>query len=397
MKSKGRALGAIVVGGCLASLGGLGPVRSIESWLSPLLLPLDAAVARWSPTPSSEELDLLHGPAKGAWDSWCQAVLGQTDSASPGHDALLVPVVRWRANQHELDLAVPPGAVHEGAIATHRGALLGVVTSLSEDTSIATVALLGHHAARPIAAEWALGEPGHGVQFLLTSGGRGDEGWSLKVEARSSSALPPPEEVVRTRDVAALGDTLPAGLLVGRMLGGNTEAPGGGRWYEAADTLRVLPLLDGQELAVVTIEVEPDAELPLRRAEAGLYASCRSPDAARLAAGSRAGLRAGDWVCQAGLFVGIVESVMPWAAVVDTRPPRTPLLVVSPDGTAVAAGQLRRTWPDGWEPQRGDLVATGHVGTDGLVVGTVGALDEDGFQIQRLLPDERLAVTVVGP
>jgi hypothetical protein len=202
---------------------------------------------------------------------------------------------------------------------------------------------------------------------------------------------------VRTRDVSALGDTLPAGLLVGRMQGGSTEAPGGGHWYDAAETLRVLPLIEPGELAVVTVEVEPGAELPLRRIAARLYGSCGASDAARLSGGSRDGLREGDWVCQSGLFVGIVTTVTPWNAVLDGRPPLAPLLVVSPDGSAMAAGQARTTWPAGWEPQRGDVVVTGHLGTGGLVVGTVGELDDEGFAIKRLLPDARLPVLAVGP
>lgn len=396
MKSQGRALGVIVVVASLASLGGVGPVRSLETWLTPLLLPLDRAVTRLQPAADPEALELLREPAKRAWESWCRAVLGETPTSAPGREALLVPVVARRAAEHEIDLAVPPAAVREGAIVTHRGALLGVVSGLSEAGDVATVALLGHHAARPVAAEWALGEPGHGVQFLLASAGRDDDGWSLKVEARSSSALPPPAELVHTRDVSALGDTLPAGLIVGRMLGGNTEAPGGGNWYDAADTLRVRPLIDGTTLAVVTVEVEPGASLPLRRGEARLYGSCRPGEAARLASGSSSGLRTGDWVCQAGLFVGIVETVTPWSAVVDGRAPATPLLVVAPDGSAMAAGQARESWPAGWEPQRGDLVATGHLAAGGLVVGTVGELDDEGFSVVRLTPDPRLPVTVVG-
>jgi hypothetical protein len=180
------------------------------------------------------------------------------------------------------------------------------------------------------------------------------------------------------------------------MLGGSAEAPGGGNWYDAADTLRVRPLLEGTTLAVVTVEVEPGAGLPLRRGEAHLYGSCRPGQAARLASGSSSGVKTGDWVCQAGLFVGIVETVTPWASVVDGRPPATPLLVVAPDGSAMAAGQAHESWPAGWEPQRGDLVATGHLAAGGLVVGTVGELDDEGFSIVRLTPDPRLPVTVVG-
>ena len=397
MKSKGRMLGAIVVAGCLASLGGSGPVRSLEAWASALLLPLDGTLVRLRPAVDGEPVEVLREPAKRAWERWCVAVLGEAPASAPGREALLVPVVSRREARHELDLAVPPGAVREGAVVTHRGALLGLVAGLSEDGALATVALLGHHSARPLAAEWDLGDPGKGVQFLLAPGGSDEGRWSLKVEARSSSALPPPDQLVRTRDVSALGDELPAGLLVGRMQGGSAEAPGGGHWYDAAETLRVQPLLDGASQAVVTVEVEPGAELPLRRAETRLLGSCRPGPSARLAAGSRAGLAPGDWVCQAGLFVGRVQTVTLLSAVVDCRPPDSPLLVVAPDGTAVAAGTARASWPPSWEPRPGDLVATGHVGAGGLVVGTVDALDDEGFTIARLAPDPRQAVTVVGP
>jgi hypothetical protein len=42
-------------------------------------------------------------------------------------------------------------------------------------------------------------------------------------------------------------------------------------------------------------------------------------------------------------------------------------------------------------------VATGHLGTGGLVLGTVARLTEGGLELNRLRPDPRLPVTVVGP
>src|SRR5262245_51489076 len=108
MKSQGRALGVIVVAASLASLGGVGPVRSLETWLTPLLLPLDRTLVSLRPAADPEALELLREPAKLAWESWCRAVLGETPTSAPGRESLLVPVVARREAEHEIDLAVPP-------------------------------------------------------------------------------------------------------------------------------------------------------------------------------------------------------------------------------------------------------------------------------------------------
>ena len=81
----------------------------------------------------------------------------------------------------------------------------------------------------------------------------------------------------------------------------------------------------------------------------------------------------------------------------DTSAPDGPLLVVAPSGSAVACGVGRKSWPPGWEPGLGDLVTTGHVGTGGLVLGTVARVTEVGIEVHRLAPDRRQPVTVVGP
>jgi hypothetical protein len=285
--------------------------------------------------------------------------------------------------------------VTAGVTVTHRGVLLGFVRELGPAPGRATVALLGRDDARPVAAQWSPEPGGRPIQFLVQAADR-DEGYAVRVAALTSRVLPPPDQLAWTRDVSDLGDTLPPGLLVGRLLGGLAEAPGGGQRIDEGGTLRLSPVLDPFAPGVVTVEVEPGASLPLRRGGARLSPTSVSDSAVRLRAGTRAGVRRGDWVCQAGLFVGIVCDVSPWSAVLDTRAPDGRLLVVSPSGQGVACGASRPSWPPGWEPAPGDLVAVGHVGTGGLVLGTVARVDEDGLVLHRLPADASRPVTVVG-
>jgi hypothetical protein len=396
MGGKGRWFGAAVIIGCALSIGGARPLRWVEQLPSPLLEPLDRLIAGWLPPVDDEALLLLRGPAKAAWTAYCGEVLGEVPVSGGGREGLLVPVLERRRERHELVLAVPAGGVRPGVAVTHRGVLLGFVRESGPAAGRATVALLGRDDSRPVAAQWSASPDGRAIHFLVQPAGSA-EGYGVRVAALTSRVLPPPDQLAWTRDVSDLGDELPPGLLIGRLGGGLAEAPGGGQRFDEGGTLRLARVIDPFSLGVATVEVAPGAELSLRRGSARLSPTSAPGPAARLRAGSRAGVLPGDWVCQAGLFVGVVSTVSPWSAVLDTAAPDGPLLIVAPSGDAVACGSDRASWPSGWEPMPGDLVATGHAGTGGLVLGTVGGVDETGLRVQRLRPDPGQPVTVVGP
>jgi hypothetical protein len=396
MGGTGRLFSAAVIAGCALSIAGARPARWLEQLPAPVLAPLDRLIAGWVPPVDGEALELLRGPAKAAWRAYCEEILGEVPVSGAGREGLLVPVVARDRERHELVLAVPAEGVRAGGAVTHRGVLLGFVRDTAREPGRATVTLLGREDARPVAAEWSASADGRSIQFLLQSAGS-EEGYRVRVAALTSRVLPPPDQLAWTRDVTDLGDELPSGLLLGRLAGGLAEAPGGGQHFDEGGTLGLSPVLDPFALGTVTVEITPGAELPLRRGSAWLSPSCASDSAARLRAGARAGVKPGDRVCQAGLYVGSVRDVAPWTAVIDTRAPEGPLLVVAPTGEAVACRPERASWPPGWEPAAGDLVATGHVGTGGLVVGTIARVTEAGFELLRLAPDPRSRVTVVGP
>lgn len=385
-----------VLAGSLASLAGVAPVRSVEQWLSPVLVVLDRSITSALPEHSEPLLGELAGPARESWAAWARSVRGSFPVAAAGWDAALVPVVERRRDRHELVIAVPPGALREGSAVTHRGVLVGLVDDVFDDGTRATVTLLGRQDSRPIAAEWRPDEGARAVHFLLT-GAEDRSDVELRVQAASSSVPPPAEQLAWTRDVAELGDPLAPNLLVGRFSHTQSELPGGGVWSPDDEVPQLSPLLDPFTLDLVTVEVTPGTELSLREVRTRLYGASQSDDRRRIAAGSRSGVRRGDWVVQDALFVGVVEVVSAFSSVVDTRVPEGLLFDVSPGGEIVAIGEARETWPTGWEPARGDLIAAGHLATGGLVIGTVQGAADEGLVLRHIAPDPMSAVRVVGP
>jgi hypothetical protein len=401
---KSRWIGGLVLAGCVLSLLGVGPVRSAEEWLAPALIPLDGALTDWLPAPADREwLDALAEPAARAFHAHGKAVLGDVRAAADGRTTLLVPVLGTDRERHELLLAAPQlegvAAVEPGAVVSAHGVLLGFVREVSADGLRARVSLLGQPSLRPVAAQWCAVAGGRPVEVLVSGAGETGEGGglSLRMGSASSRVVPPPGQPVATRDVSALGDRLPAGLLLGLVGERGTELPGGG-WIDGGGLeTPLVPALDPYGQPLAALEVAPGSALTARATTGRLSGTTSGAARLRLDAGSRRGVQRGDWVVQDGLFVGIVDVVAPYSSLLSVEVPQGALLVMSPAGEVVAAGVARESWPPGWEPARGDLLATGSVFTGGLVVGRVTALDGSGLRAQRLRPDPRRDVTVVGP
>jgi hypothetical protein len=385
-----------VLVGSLASLAGLAPVRSMEQWLSPVLGVLDRSITAALPAREDSLLAELRAPAHEAWAAWARSVQGDVPVAAEGWDATLAPVVERRRGRHELLVAVPPGSLRPGGAVTHRGVLIGLVAGISDDGTRATVQLLGRQDSRPIAAEWRPEDGARSVHFLLTGAERRSD-VELRVQAASSSVPPPPGQLAWTRDVADLGDPIAPNLLIGRFSRVQSELPGGGVWMPLDEGPQLSPLLDPFALDLVMVEVEPAATLRLREVRTRLYGASASAQRRRIAAGSRSGVRLGDWVVQDGLYIGVVEVVSAFSSIVNMAIPDDSLFDVSPGGEVVAIGASAESWPTGWEPARGDLIAAGHLATGGLVIGTVASAGPAGLSLQRIAPDPARAVKVVGP
>ena len=411
---KTRWTAALVLAGCVLSLLGVGPVRSAEEWLAPALIPLDGLLTEWLPASQDRQWkDALAEPAARAFLAHGKAVLGAVRAAGPGRAPILVPVLSADREKHELVLAAPQlaagagkrgapslpadgAAVEPGAVVSASGVLLGFVREVSADGLRATVSLLGQPSLRPVAAQWCAVAGGRPVEVLVSGGGPGG-GSGLRMGSASSRVVPPTGQVVSTRDVSALGDRLPAGLALGAVGEQGSELPGGGWLDDGGSERPLVPLLDPYGLALASLEAAPGSELSARAASARLSGTTAGRGRLRIDCGSRRGVQRGDWVVQDGLFVGVVDVVAPFSALLSVAVPRGALLVMSPAGEVVAADDERESWPASWEPARGDLLATGSVFTGGLVVGRVSALDGDGIVAQRLSADPRRPVAVIGP
>jgi hypothetical protein len=388
------------------SVTGWGPLRRAEQTPAAVLRPLEELAAGALPARSAEDsatLAALVSDARLAWDGWQQAVLHDAPPPPPGSQALAAPVVSRDLARRELWAVVPAGCVRPGAPATHRRMLVGFVTELrvgaEPGTELALVAPLGRHDLRAVAGQWLPAPGARPVEVLIGASEHGDEPRhpALTLLARTSSVAPPPDQLCWTRDVSALGDQLPAGLLLGRLEGARGEQPGGAARLRLGDELCLRPLCDPYTLELLAIAGAAPAPRVPRRLDAHLMATSRGRRTARLDAGTLAGVREGDWVSQDGLYLGRVITATGGSAIVELSPPDGPLLCVTREGEVRVAGLLPETWPAGWQPSRGDLLALGRPGVGGLLVGLVAAADEDGVQLERPASDAARGVTVSGP
>lgn len=395
------ALGLLSV----VSLAGWAPLRRAEQVPGLLLRPLEEALGGWAPARDPREeplLEALVSDARLAWEGWRHGVAAEGPAAGPGLARLVVAVSARDPQRRELQAVVPAGAVPEGAAATHRASLVGFVTALrpgpEPGTELAVIAPLGSSGLRAVAGEWRATPEARPVHFLLGTDGGGDpRRAALPVQARSSGVPPSPGQLCWTRDVLALGDPLPPGLLLGRVEPADGERPGGAARLRVTDELVLRPLLDPYGLDLLALAATPGAAREPRRQSARIMTTSRGDGTLRLDRGARDGLRRGDWVSQAGVFLGTLTDVGPGTAVVDATPPRGPLLCVTSAGEVRLAGLAPQDAPADWQMLRGDLLALGRPGPGGLLVGVVAQAGDDGPRLERLAPDASRAVTVWGP
>jgi hypothetical protein len=375
---------------CLLSLAGSAPVRSLEQLAASLAGLLDGLGGDLRAPRTESVADADRAAADDAWVAWMEAVAGQLAAARPGRQALLVPVVEWRRGPSEIVIRVPAGTVREGAAVTHRDVLLGFVGPVEADAGQAVVRLLRHSAARPVAGEWRSAPGARPVHFLARSrDGR------LHAESRSSTVSPGPDLLAVTRDVSFLGDLLPAGLILGRLVSDDRDEPGGGLAVGGRG-VQLDDLVNPYQVGVVTVEAEPGATLDGRVLPARLQRTTWSDQRWRLDRGTKAGVQVGDWVAQDRVFAGRVAASGRWSAETHSTLPEGQLLVV--EGEEVVPCHLARsTWPTDWSPRPGLLVVTGHPRVGGLVVGHVGRVGADGFTVIRASVDPTRPVTIVEP
>jgi len=388
------------------SLAGWAPLRRVEQAPALLLRPFEELLSVALPALDARELSTLAAlvsDARLAWSGWERAVLGEGPPSPPGTQRLPAIVVARDEERRELVAMVPAGSVHVGAPVTHRAALVGFVTELRPGTEAggerAVVAPLGRKDLRAVAGVWQAGAGARPVDVLVGAADERDDPRhpSLRLLSASSSVSPPPDQLCFTRDVASLGDTLPAGLLLGRLAGRRDEQPGGAARLRTGDEAVLCPLLDPYSLELLAIAGTPGAQRTPRLLGARLLATSRGPTTARLDRGLRDGVRTGDWVSQSGLYIGRVVATGGGSAVVDLSPPDDTLLCVTRDGEVRELGLRPDRWPPGWQPARGDLLALGRPALGGLLLGLVAAADEDGLRLERPEPDVSRGVTVSGP
>jgi hypothetical protein len=241
-----------------------------------------------------------------------------------------------------------------------------------------------------VAGEWRAAPGGRPVHFLAES-----HSGQVTVEKRSSTVSPRPDQIARTRDVAHLGDALPAGLVLGRVVDPEHDAPGGGLVRDG-DAWTLEEVVDPFDVGLVTVETARDVAPGGRRVVGMLARTVRARSRLRVDRGTSDGVAPGDWVVQDGVLVGLVTVAGRGSSELRTRLPDMQLLVVD-DGQVVPCHSDAGRWPEDWTPQTGMVVATGHPGEGGLLLGTVGVVDPDGFELVRAPVDVNRPVSLLEP
>ena len=395
MKPKSRA-GIVAAALCVASLCDVSWVRTAEQVLVPALFLGEDVLSHWMPEIRSD-LDLGasadDGEAAGlAWSAWVDAVAVRPPLPVPDTAPFVVSVSEHDARRHEFLLQVPDVDLRVDSLVTHRGVLLGFLrpwSSRDERVVVngqARVALLGHPRARPVAATWQDGS----MRFLVAS--REDE---PTVVLRSRRIRPLPGQLALSRNASALGDTLPAGLVLGRVAAQETDLPGGALALHTLDEPALEQLLDPEDLALVAIEAPLAADLSRRALCGRLLRTDHGAQRWHLDQGLAQGVRQGDDVIQDHRWVGRVESAGPFSAIVSRAFPRRSLLVGDASAQLIPVGLTPGAWPMDWQPQEGLPVFCGLPGWGGLTVGRLGPLDRGRLTVDLGDFDPSRPVTVL--
>ena len=385
----------LVVAFSLASLIGLEPARRAEQWLAALLLPLDGLVARALPEPELlADRAALEQDAQAAWAAWEAALGARSRPLGGALRPTTLSVLRYDASRGELALRAGDAPLSVGSPVTHRGVLLGFIVARSADGRVAVrdgearVALVGGPAARPVAATWqadATADPAH---FLL-AGSR--DGPRITHKSREFDGRLRP--LVTTRDVRVLGDSLPAGLLLGHLEPKPIELPGGGVGRGTGE--HFAPLLDPARVTWVSVEV-PAAWTPVAHPlSARVVASSRTASALLVDRGSLDGVLPGDLVVQGGLLLGRVVRCGPLTSEVQRGAGPGTVLVVVDDARVVPLEPDDAHWPDDGPASAGRPVFGGESGWGGLAVGLLCDPTPSSFTVAPLDGDPRRPVSVL--
>ncbi|MFT7463700.1 MAG: hypothetical protein ACI9EF_002047 [Pseudohongiellaceae bacterium] len=386
---------------CVASLCNLTWVRTAEQVLVPGLMFGDQVLRGWLPERAEEsqftaEVAAVSAPGASAveqaWGAWLAAVSLRPPVADVGREPTVVAVLSHDARRQELLLRVPDVELERDSPVTHRGVLVGFLRPWSErDERVvmdgqARVALLGHPRARPVAATWD-DDP---MRFLVTSRKE-----VPTVVLRSRRIRPRPGQLAVSRPVGALGDTLPGGLMLGRVAPVETDLPGGSVALHPQDEPSLEALLDPDVLALVAIEVPANVDQRRRVLQGQLLSSSLSSTSWFLDQGQVDGVNAGDEVVQGHRWVGRISWAGPFTAVVSRVLPRTSLLVGDGEQALVPVGLTPGAWPVDWRPREGLPVFCGQPGWGGLYVGHLGTVDHEVLTIDQGDFDTALPVTVL--
>jgi hypothetical protein len=371
--------GLVVAVLCVASLLDAPWVRTAEQTLAPVLLVAEGLVADLMPSVEPFAAEDAEPAAAGlAWEAWLDAVAARPAVAEAGRQACVVPVIESLPERQELILRVPDGELLRDSPVTHRGVLVGFLRpwSGSDDRVVvagrARVALLGHPRARPVAATLS----DESLHFLVASR---DE--LPTVVLRSRRVQPLPGQLAYSRDASFLGDSLPAGLAIGRVSRNESDLPGGALASQARDEPALEALLDAAELSHVTVEAPLQAELSLPVVEGHLLRSAQGRHRWQLDRGLLHGVGRGDGVVQQGRWVGRIEWAGPLTSIVSREVPAGPLIVGDATGQLVPVGVSFGAWPADWRPEPGLPVFWGNARNGGLSVGRLGPMDQDCLTI----------------
>ncbi|GJM20806.1 MAG: hypothetical protein DHS20C15_07210 [Planctomycetota bacterium] len=377
-----RRPGLVVLALSLLSLAGFARWQGVEESLATLWLPAFRVTDALSPERVVEAEALPAADVVAAVSEAWRAELRRRPAAPVGRELLSVPVLSVDLARRELVIAVPPDSVLLDAPVTHHGRYVGSLCSwragdrVVERDGRARVALPGHARARPVAGVWSASETGLPLHFLVQS-----EAGVAAVTQPSRRLVAAQDQAVYTRDVRALGDDLPAGLLLGSLQLVPRDRPGGGFDLQRNELANLKPAIRPEHLGTVVIEVTRGARLPSAAREAECLGSPRADGTQlRIDRGRVAGLQRGDWVVSGSQLLGVVHALGPFSARVERRAPPG-LLVIEDGARLIPTAPQVDGWPAVWRPVVGQRVWAGHRELGALFLGRVARVHELGFEI----------------